>query len=51
MKNLYIVKVLGRMYSYEKYVVAKTENEAEEKAKKRFKYSSVRVIEELGEVI
>ncbi len=51
MRNLYIVKVLGMTFSYEKYVVAKTEQEAEEKAKKRFKFSSVRVIEELGEVI
>lgn len=51
MNQLFIVKLTGSCFSYEKYVVAKTRQAAEEKAKKRFKYSVVRVIDELGEVL
>lgn len=51
MTKLYRVKVLGTMYSYEKYVAAKSEEAAVNKAKKRFKYSIVKVHEELGEIL
>lgn len=51
MTKLYLVKILGRMYSYERYVAAKNKEMAEAKAQKRFKFSVVKVMDEMGEVI
>jgi hypothetical protein len=46
-----MVRVEGKLYSYKKFVAAKSREHAEEKARRRFRFSDVRVEEEMGDII